>query len=278
MDARVHIGGAPGVTATSKTGLRKQNQDFALSASFEIRKGVKVNLSVVCDGMGGLTQGDRASKVASMTFRDALSNEVPTFVMKSKGRFGIRSIEQFSNFETRDASYRRVLSAVENDVFRLRSTEAGMSEVGTTLTALVSCTQKNKLKWCDVVHLGDTRCYRFTAGSTEGTLMTNDHSVAWSAYDSGAVELHEVSFHPENNMLTQSIGRETRLVPQITELQIERGDSFVLCCDGVWGSLHDEHGFTIPALEDGPSVDAWLVDEALAKGSKDNCTAMLVRF
>jgi protein phosphatase len=64
----------------------------------------------------------------------------------------------------------------------------------------------------------------------------------------------------------------------VAPVEIQPGDTFLLCSDGLYGMLPDEdlRGLTLSAMDCDTAV-AWLVDAANQKGGTDNITAMVVR-
>ena len=153
----------------------------------------------------------------------------------------------------------------------------------TTLTALVLRGQSYTL-----AHVGDSRAYLLRGGKT--TLLTHDHVVA----------------HPDfKHQLLRSVGAEDYVVVDYMQGDLHVGDVFVLVTDGVHGLVRSEvfekrlndlvvfasspkADKTLKAPGANEKQDAHeaqgaqlvsqkLVDTALAEGSSDNVTAMVVR-
>lgn len=126
----------------------------------------------------------------------------------------------------------------------------------TTLTALVLRGQSYTL-----AHVGDSRCYLLREGQT--LRLTHDHVVN----------------HPDmQHQLLRAVGLEDHLVVDYVQGDLQVGDTFVLLTDGVHGKLLERR---LSACAD-PSVSTQdacerLVAEALAAGSDDNLSAMVVR-
>jgi serine/threonine protein phosphatase PrpC len=124
----------------------------------------------------------------------------------------------------------------------------------TTLTALVLRGQG----W-SLAHVGDTRAYLVRDG--EVTQLTHDHAMD----------------HPDmRHALLRAVGAEERLVVDYSQGEMHVGDLFVLVSDGVHGVLPAKQ---IAAMPPGTAQEASqaLVQAALAAGSRDNATAMIVR-
>ena len=127
----------------------------------------------------------------------------------------------------------------------------------TTLTALVLRGQSYTL-----AHVGDSRCYLLRDGQT--LLLTHDHVV----------------HHPDlQHQLLRAVGLEDHLVVDYVQGDLQVGDIFVMLTDGVHGVLPERQLAACAGLPDAPAQQASerLVAAALAAGSGDNLTAMVVR-
>ena len=125
----------------------------------------------------------------------------------------------------------------------------------TTLTALVLRGHSYT-----VAHVGDTRCYLVRDG--KATLLTQDHVVN----------------HPDfKHQLLRSVGAEDHLVVDYVQGDLQVGDVFILLSDGVHGEVSERRLPEYAALPDAREASQKLVDQALAKGSDDNVSALVVR-
>jgi serine/threonine protein phosphatase PrpC len=125
----------------------------------------------------------------------------------------------------------------------------------TTLTALVLRGQSYTL-----AHVGDSRCYLLRGGKT--IQLTHDHVVN----------------HPDfKHQLLRSVGAEDHLVVDYVQGDLHVGDVFILLTDGVHGEVRERRLKELAELPDAHEASQKLVDAALAAGSEDNVTAMVVR-
>jgi serine/threonine protein phosphatase PrpC len=128
-----------------------------------------------------------------------------------------------------------------------------------------------------VAHAGDSRAYRLRGGTF--TRLTRDHSIA-EEMRLARPELTdaELADHPHRNVVTRSLGSKDDVDPDIHVSNVKRGDLYLLCSDGLWGSVAD--GAMADILRDSADLEAAcrrLVDAANAAGGPDNITALLVR-
>ena len=128
----------------------------------------------------------------------------------------------------------------------------------TTLTALVLRGQTYTL-----AHVGDTRAYLVRDGKT--TQLTHDH----------------VTAHPDfKHQLLRCVGVEDHVVVDYEQGDLRVGDVFVLVTDGVSSTVRDQRlaeFARLAATASAQEISQKLVDAALAGGSTDNATAMVVR-
>ncbi|MEY4882163.1 MAG: hypothetical protein RIS34_17 [Pseudomonadota bacterium] len=125
----------------------------------------------------------------------------------------------------------------------------------TTLTALVLRGQSYTL-----AHVGDSRCYLLRDGKT--IQLTHDHVVN----------------HPDfKHQLLRSVGAEDHLVVDYVQGDLHVGDVFILLTDGVHGEVRERRLKDFAELPDAHEASQKLVDAALAAGSEDNVTAVVVR-
>ncbi len=124
--------------------------------------------------------------------------------------------------------------------------------------------------------LGDSRLYYYTGGRLY--LVTNDHTVAMERYRSGVYTREQAQHSPDRHKLTAFLGIEQAngaRAERYDAIELKRGDSLVLCSDGLYGYLSD--GEIAEALGgDGTDKACDLVDSAYTRGAKDNVTCIVV--
>ena len=113
---------------------------------------------------------------------------------------------------------------------------------------------------CHVVHIGDTRAYRLSEGRLER--LTKDHVA-------GRGDLA--------HLLNRAIGFEDFARVDYTAVGLRQHDRLLLCSDGVHGVLDDDRLQVLLDARAAPEETArTLVDAALAAGSSDNMTALVL--
>lgn len=125
----------------------------------------------------------------------------------------------------------------------------------TTLTALVLRGHGYTL-----AHVGDTRAW--LVRGADCTLLTQDHSMGAGEFQNG---------------LTRAVGMEDAVRVDHSEGDAQIGDVFVLTSDGVHGVLKRAQIAALATQGSAQEASRALVDKALAAGSRDNATALVIR-
>lgn len=204
---------------------------------------------IVCDGMGGHAAGQIASELTAKTFIDVYlhhPSENPQVAMAAAVT----------------ASCRFLI-----DVGRAVPARKGM---GTTLSALILIQDK-----AHIVQVGDSRVYRLRGENLEQ--LTNDHTYIEEAIAMGLMTRAEAENSPYKHVITRAITTDGDVVPDLFTHDLQAGDIFLLCSDGLINHV-DDPTIALVLGEDDPAEAAWkLVGLALQNGGSDNCTVLIVR-
>lgn len=245
------------LTVGSRTdmGPRKMNQDH-------YGWWPELGLFVVADGMGGHNAGEVASHLAVETIHGFIKESATSSDITWP--FGL---EVASSIETN-----RLTTAVRlanRKIYNDGSNNPERSGMGTTVVAALVAGNRITL-----VSVGDSRIYRYRNGTLE-QLTRDDTWLASVLGESGAEEADPE--HPLRHVLTNVVGTKDDVRPGAREEQIEAGDRFVLCTDGVHGKL-DAQSLTSVLHGSASAADgaANLVREAITRGTTDNATAIVI--
>ena len=125
-------------------------------------------------------------------------------------------------------------------------------------------------------HVGDSRCYRIRNGAIEQ--LTRDHSLLedYKEAKPDMTEEEERNF-PHKNVITRALGMRETVQVDVSTYQIEPGDVYVLCSDGLTGMVTDpELGDLVAKSDSLEGAVAKLVDQANRSGGTDNITTLLL--
>lgn len=199
--------------AVCEKGGRQNNEDSIYPLPERINSNQK--LFLVCDGVGGSEKGEIASSLACESFQTFFS----TFLDK----------EPTEDFIDRAVGY---TEARFDDYVKSHPEAKGMA---TTLTMLAVGTAGITL-----AHIGDSRIYQFRKGKI--LFCTEDHSLVNSWVKLGKITQEEALTHPQRNVIIRAIQGSTHPTEADVALlkDIQAGDYFFMCTDGVLERLDDE--------------------------------------
>lgn len=217
---------------------------------------------VVCDGMGGHAAGEVASRESVDTVLGMVRREEALLKQVASGDQSADSIRRVQR--TLEAA----VQAATYMVFALAETEPEQRGMGTTLSALLVCDRLGV-----TAQVGDSRIYQVRRGVARR--LTEDHTlVAWQVKQ-GIISEAEAERSPHKNVITRAVGSRDYVQVDTRVIDVEPGDAFLLCSDGLHGYLEDhEIG---PVVDLGPEpATRQLIDLANKRGGRDNITAIVI--
>lgn len=260
------------VTVRARTDLgktRDHNEDAFLVADLTARStditsggthpvGERGTLFLVADGMGGAAAGELASSMAAdLIFRHLI---------------------ELWNAETdlsADRFAQHLRAAVEraNERIHLYSKEhPDVRGMGTTVT--VAGVLHGSLYLAQV---GDSRGYLVRDGAA--TQLTKDQSLMQRLVDAGEMTEEEAELSERRNIILQALGPDARIRVDLTWQDLRRGDTLVICSDGLSGQVkREEIGQLVRELPDLDALCSRLITMANERGGPDNITVVAVRF
>ena len=203
----------------------------------------------VADGMGG----HRGGRVASQM----VTSELSRIVRASKGPFDHHEL-------------RRALSEVNQRVFETGEQNEELHAMGSTcvIVSLIDTT-------LHLAHVGDSRCY--LVRDEEARQLTSDHRAIQSMIDQGALTEVESRVHPLRNVLTRSVGVDSRVEVESETMDLQSGDRLVLCSDGLSDMLTlPEIVAELNASSELDKIVEGLVARANRAGGTDNISVIVI--
>lgn len=202
-----------------------------------------LGLYLVADGVGGHAGGEVASELACQVVnqRSAAGDDLSSAIR---------------------AAHESVLSAGR------RYGRAGMA---TTMVAAQTRGADLQLAW-----VGDSRAYLWDGRLTQ---LTQDQTRAQEMVQAGLLTPEVAEAHPDARILSQAVGAANgELRVGHSAHRLDHRQVILLCTDGVWTTL-EPAAIASQLKRDLPvsSLAASLVDRAVAEGSRDNCTALVLR-
>lgn len=221
--------------------VRKLNEDSVLDRGED-------GLWVVADGMGGHSAGDLASQL----------------IVNSLAK--VDAPEDLAGFV--DSVEDAVLSVNER-LFEVANAHNQTS--GSTVVVLLARSRFAVVMWA-----GDSRLYRLRGGQIER--MMTDHTQIELYIEKGLLQRSEAEGHPSGNMVTRAVGVTDHLLLEMDVFEIEDGDRFLLCSDGLDKHLSDPEIGSFLGGADPQTVARQLIDVTLERGAVDNVTVCVVEM
>jgi PPM family protein phosphatase len=234
---------------TDKGIVREQNED-AVGAEAD------TGLLILADGMGGANAGEVASRLAV----DLL--------------LGYLLGNQTDNLESSESLIQESILTVNQAILDLAQQVPQYQGMGTTL--VVGWFTQGVLRYA---HVGDSRLYRLRGGVFEQ--LTKDHTLIQEMVNLGDFANIEEALMAgvPTNVLSRALGSEQEVEIDLAESDVEAGDIYLLCSDGLTGMLTDDEIQSVlenKSLDMNQQVDE-LVDFACRCGGIDNISVILAR-
>lgn len=234
---------------------RLQNEDsFGVQQYFS--NGEPTILGVVADGMGGMAQGEVASKLALQT---VLESKIPLHLTNQQRAEWLVDLVQKANTCVTDS----------------------VRDGGTTLSLVMAIGRD-----LAIAHVGDSRI--FLLRNQQICQLSEDHSMVATLLAGGQITYEESQTHPDRNVLTKSLGSRRKLSDRYVQnlslfssdvsLPLENGDILLLCSDGVWDLVSaDELAENFSGDRTLHSAVELTIEQVLARGASDNATILALR-
>lgn len=230
------------VGRTDQGRRRKHNEDaFAVDA--------ERGLFAIADGMGGYAAGEVASQMAIDTLLQAYRT----------GDFGGAPIEGLPR--RGDELVRAIQTANAAILNQARGNEA-QTGMGTTIVTARFSPNRQRVY---IAHVGDSRVYRIR--DHQLTQLTADHTLGAAGVTG-----------PSAAKLSRAVGVFDEVEVDLNVDEPKIGDYYLLCSDGLFKMVSENDiQRLIEGEKDLEATANRLVDEANARGGKDNVSVIVVR-
>ena len=203
----------------SDVGIRKKTNQDALGLKIIETPNGQVAFGIVCDGMGGLSKGELASKEVVISFCKWFDVEFTK--------------EQFLNgFSKRKLESRWSKLIKENNDKLGKYGENNKIMLGTTVSAVLLYKDEYF-----IVHVGDSRIYEITDSAKQ---ITVDQTFVEREVSAGRMSKEQALVDKRKNILLQCVGASKIVKPVFISGKIKRNSLFLICSDGFRHKISDE--------------------------------------
>lgn len=239
--------------------VREVNQDSLVIKSLN-QPGHSLLLAAVCDGVGGLSQGEVASRRTAELVSCWFDFELPQILGNG------REEETFLN------RLRQLVLDINQEIY-IHGQTYGVSN-GTTLTLLLLWNYR-----FFIAHVGDSRIYEI---GQQVYQMTPDHTWVAREVALGHMTREQARHDARQNIVLQCIGGDREVEPWICSGWIQGNVSYLLCTDGFWHCLDDEE--FLRSLSPSRLLNEtvigknllYMTEQVKRRGETDNITAIAI--
>ncbi|MEG0913024.1 MAG: Stp1/IreP family PP2C-type Ser/Thr phosphatase [Oscillospiraceae bacterium] len=208
---------------------------------------------VLCDGMGGVTDGGKASRMSGEYLQKEIQKHVVDLLTPESVREFILDCVKRCN---------RYIYTFSHD---------GGKAVTMGTTVVLAIVRDNLVQ---IAHAGDSRAYLIQKAYIKQ--LTKDHSIVQELLDSGKITAAQASTHPNKNIITSALGVDTDTQIDYDEHKFSKGDTLLLCSDGLSNMVSEQRLLEIVNEYDFYRVADKMVKVAVEAGGYDNITAVVL--
>ena len=220
--------------------VRSNNEDSHLARE-------ESGLWVVADGMGGHEGGEWASA--------KIVEELGDLVLPA-------------DFDQACEKIAGAIHSANSAIYR-KAVQRGR-QMGSTVVALFVRGNRFLVFW-----VGDSRAYLLRDGKL--LRINRDHSQIQEMLDRGLISAQDAAGHPMSHVLARAVGVVETMELDSRTGEIEAGDIFLLCSDGLHGFVPESEIARV--LRGSPDESSeQLVQLTLERGAPDNVTVITVMF
>ena len=244
-------------------GIKKSvNQDSALIMEAKTDCD-NVLFCVLCDGMGGLANGEMASATVITAFQKWFETEFASML--------------YSGFSSKQLEKRWSEIVFEQNVKIMSFARTLGSNMGTTAVVMLISGGTYY-----VMNIGDSRAYVHTGGKL--IQITVDQTFVNREIKRGNMTPEQARSDPRRNVLLQCVGASQFIEPDFFIGNAAKNDVFMLCSDGFRHEItYDElqEAFSpdnFSGEEDMKKTELELIDRNKARMENDNITVITVKL
>lgn len=232
---------------------RQQNEDSCILCAPEDKRLEQERgfLFAVADGMGGVSGGEFASRLALHSIVERYYTGVEPGIPER-----LREAVMTAN--------KRIYEEAEN--------HPEYHGMGTTVS-VVLVNGENAY----VAQVGDSRVYLWRTGRRRLWQLTEDHSLIAEQVRNGYLSEEEAQNHSLKNLITRAVGTREAITVDLFALKLEVDDAILICSDGLSNVVKDEEIAGAMRLNSLQGAARVLVGHALEAGGPDNITVALLK-
>ncbi|MEO0813505.1 MAG: Stp1/IreP family PP2C-type Ser/Thr phosphatase, partial [Myxococcota bacterium] len=246
-------------THTDVGRVRTNNEDYFFADK-------DLGLYIVCDGMGGHSAGEVASKMSCEIIQREIGKA-------TKQREKYESSGKPADIKALSKTVEAAIHTACKEVYKKASKNPELAGMGTTCTVVLLAGHGKGV----MGHVGDSRLYVCRNGVVHQ--LSEDHTYVNELVKRGALTKEQARSHPQGNVLSRALGVQPTVPVDTMIFDIDAGDTYLLCSDGLYNYYPDSNELA-PYLQQGDLQAAMesAITQALDRGGHDNVTVVSLRF
>ncbi len=230
--------------------VRDHNEDFVVfwePQDFNERQKMG-SIAILADGVGGMGNGDLASRTAAETAIDIFRETRP----------------ETSPIDV----FRQIYETASSKIYQASREKGRMAT--TMLTSIFRADKVN------IAHVGDSRAYLIRAGKIRR--LTSDHSYTSFQVKLGLLLERNAMTSPHRSTLTRALGFDPVCRYDVMAEPLQPGDLVLQCSDGLYGSVLDEEILDIVNKNHPGQACKNLIALAEKRQASDNVSLQLIQI
>jgi protein phosphatase len=214
--------------------------------------------------MGGYSAGEVASGIAVAM----ICSELRDGVLRTK----LHSLPRSEGDRQAIHLLQGAVAKANTSIYETANSQPQYAGMGTTLVAALL--RDNRLT---VAHVGDSRVYQLR--DEKLSQVTRDHSLLQEQIDIGMITKEAARRSQNKNLVTRALGIEPAVEAEIHTHDVQPGDIYLLCSDGLNDMVEDEDiELALNSLGSNlPLAANQLVEMANDNGGRDNVSVVLLK-
>ncbi len=203
------------ISANTDIGLKKKVNQDSLSVKVMNTEQGRMAFAILCDGMGGLSEGETASASVIRAFDQWIYEELPKLCVTPLQDKIIK--EQWERI------------VIQQNQSLMAYGKSHDIRLGTTVVALL-LTQTRYY----ILNVGDSRAYEL---SDDIRKITRDHSFVAREVALGNMTEEQANNDSRKHVLWQCVGASKHVKPDLYFGDVQKNTIYLLCSDGFWHEI-----------------------------------------
>ncbi len=249
------------VSASTDKGIKKNTNQDSLAIKVAETSIGKVVFAIVCDGMGGLQQGEVASANLILAFSNWFDNDLPRLIDR-----GLDNDKVSQEWDW--------IIQKENKRILLYGQQKGI-RLGTTIAAALFTDSRYY-----ILNVGDSRVYEIKESVTQ---LTQDQTVVENEFRKGILTRDQADTDPRRNILLQCVGAIQNVYPEMIYGETKKDAIYMLCSDGFRHVISNDEIYqylnpeVLTSKEIMKQYGDYLIELNKSRMEEDNITVSLIR-